>query len=51
MFIHESHDFPKGATAETPLRVHGPENQDYDVGRIVIIRVEYGSLLLFYWLN
>ena len=32
--------------AETPLRVHGPENRDYDVGRIVISRVEYGSVLL-----
>lgn len=45
IFIHESHDFPNG-WAETPLRVHGLENRDYDVGRIVISRVEYGSVLL-----
>ena len=32
--------------AETPLRVHGPENRDYDVGWIVISRVEYGNVLL-----
>ena len=32
--------------AETTLRVHGPENRDYDVGWIVISRVEYGSVLL-----